>query len=289
MPLSCALVTPSFRLDFERCALLCESVRRFLPAEVPHYLVIDRRDLPLFRALEGPSTRLLVVEDILPWWIARVPAVRRFWWSWRSRPIKNWILQQIVKLSVSNVVGEDVLYFVDSDVLFVAPFDPRSLEKSGKVPLFVEHGKTGLIPWNDTWHSVAGRLLHLPLERQYDTNFIGNVICWRRDNVASLHLRLEEMGNKDWELLIAPLPRFSEYILYGLYATQVLGQASGHYPDSVDRTLSYWGTTPLGTPELASLRGKLNETHHSVMISAKSRTLIADIRETFLDGRGTSR
>jgi hypothetical protein len=289
MPLSSALITPSFRLDFDRCALLCESVRRFVPTEVPHYLVIDRRDVPLFRALEGPSTHLLVVEDILPWWISRMPAVRRFWWSWRSRPIKNWILQQIVKLSVATVVSEHVLYFVDSDVLFVAPFDPRSLEKNGRVPLFVEHGQAGIIPWNDTWHGVAGRLLELPAESHYDTNFIGNVIGWRKDNVASLQLRLEETGNRSWELMIAPLPKFSEYILYGLYATKVLEQASGHYHDSVDRTLSYWGTTPLRAPELAELRDKLTPVHHSVMISAKSRTRVANIREAFLGGRGPSR
>jgi hypothetical protein len=285
MPSSCALITPSFRLDFERCALLAESVRRFVPGAAPHYLVVDRRDVRIFRALEGPRTRLLVVEDIVPWWIARLPRIRRFWWSWRSRPIKNWILQQIVKLSVASVVREDVLYFVDSDVLFVAPFDPRSLERDGRVPLFVEHGKAGLIPSNDAWHAVAARLLRLEVKRTYDTNFIGNVIGWRRDNVASLHRRLEAVGDKSWELLLAPLSRFSEYILYGMYSTEVLGEGSGHYPDPVDRTLSYWETKPLGRDELVRLRGRLEPLHHSVMVSAKSRTRVADIRETFFDGR----
>src|ERR1700722_6338854 len=78
MPLSCALITPSFRLDFERCALLTESVERFVPPHVTHYLIVDRRDVPQFRALEGKRTRLLVVEDIVPYWIVRIPKIRRF-------------------------------------------------------------------------------------------------------------------------------------------------------------------------------------------------------------------
>jgi Family of unknown function (DUF6492) len=281
MPLSCALVTPSFRLDFDRCAWLTESVSRFVPEHVRHYIVVDRRDLAIFRPLSGPRTKLLVVEDIVPWWISRIPRVQRFWWSWRSRPIKNWILQQIVKLSVANIVREDVLYFVDSDVFFAAPFDPHALERDGKVPLFVEEGKKGLLDWNDAWHGVAARLLGLPVESGYDTNYIGNVIGWRRENVRSLEEKVEEIAKKDWELAIAPLPKFSEYILYGLYAMRCLKQGSGHYVDSVDRTLTYWDTRPLGLTELASLRERIQPEHHSVMISAKSRTPVADIRKIF--------
>jgi hypothetical protein len=280
MPLSCALITPSFRLDFERCALLTESVERFVPPHVTHYLIVDRRDVPQFRALEGKRTRLLVVEDIVPYWIVRIPKIRRFWFSFRSRPIKNWILQQIVKLSAADVVQEDVLFFVDSDVFFVAPFDPGSFEKDGRVPLFVETGKAGLIPFNDAWHAVAARLLGLPAQNSYDTNFIGNVICWRRANVLRLHRALEKVGKKDWELLVAPLPKFSEYILYGLFITRVL-ENDGHYADGVDRTLTYWGTEPLARPDLVSLKNKLGPEHHSVMVSAKSHTPAKSIRDVF--------
>jgi hypothetical protein len=285
MPLSCALITPSFRLDFERCALLSESVERFVPPHVHHYLIVDRRDVPMFRPLEGPRTHLLVVEETVPWWITRIPRVRRFWWSWRSRPIKNWILQQMVKLSVAAKVREEVFFFVDSDVFFVAPFDPETFEQDGRVPLFVETGKTGLIPFNDSWHAVAARLLGLPVEKSYDTNYIGNVICWRRENLALLHRTLREQGKRDWELLLAPLSKFSEYILYGLYASRVLGERSGHYPDGVDRTLTYWDTTPLDAAGLATLRAKLGPLHHSVMVSAKSRTPVAEIRKAFFPSR----
>jgi hypothetical protein len=280
MGITSALITPSFRLDFERCALLTESVERFVAPCATHYLIVDRRDVPLFRSLESRRTRLVIVEEIVPRWIMRIPGVRRFWLSFRGRPIKNWILQQIVKLSVANVLSEDVFYFVDSDVFFVAPFDPAALERDGQVPLFVETGKRGLIPSNDDWHRVASRLLGLPAEDFYDTNFIGNVICWRRENVLSLHRTLEARGRKDWELLIAPLPRFSEYILYGLYATRVLGMR-GHYADGIDRTLTHWEKETLDAAGLAELKARLGAEHHSVMVSAKSRTPVEAIRAAF--------
>jgi hypothetical protein len=75
-----------------------------------------------------------VVEDIVPCWIRRVPGVRRLWFSFRTLPIRNWILQQIVKLSVAKVVPAEVLFFVDSDVFFCAPFNPQAWTRDGRPP-----------------------------------------------------------------------------------------------------------------------------------------------------------
>ena len=49
--LSIALVTPSYKPDFERCKLLTESVECCLQGDVTHYLVIDRKDFHLFKQL----------------------------------------------------------------------------------------------------------------------------------------------------------------------------------------------------------------------------------------------
>ena len=281
--LTYALVTPSFGLDFERCQLLVDSVERFVPKEIRHYLVVDRRDVSLFKSVaRNGRTEVLVVEDIVPRWIQRIPGVRRFWWSWRSLPIKNWILQQIVKLSVVNAIQEEVLLFVDSDVMFTVPYDPRSFEKEGKVPLFVETGRAGIVSFSDEWHGGVAQLLGLPVETGYDTNFVGNVICWRRPNILRLHQRVAEVARRDWQLAIAPRLVFSEYILYGLFVTRLNMESSGQYPDGMDRTLCYWSTDPLDEGGLRSLRDKLTPSHHSVMISAKSPTRPALIRKVFL-------
>ncbi len=279
--LSYAIVTPSFRLDFERCQFLVESVARWVEPHVKHYLIIDRRDVPMFRSLATGRTELIVVEEIIPVWLMRIPGFRRFWFSLLTRPVKNWILQQIVKLSVPAAVPDDVLMYADSDMFFVAPFDPRSFERDGQVPLLFEAGQRGLIPSNDRWQAVAANLLGLSAEQDSDINYVGNVIWWRRANVLKALQRVNEVKGKSWQRAIAPLAGFSEYILYGVYCHRVLGKDSGHWYEGVDHTLTYWGTTPLNEAALEQLKARRAPQHHSVMISAKSHTPIREIRRVF--------
>lgn len=280
-PLTYCLITPSFRTDLERCRLLIESVERWVAPHVQHYLVIDRRDVPLFQPLASARTQIRVVEEIAPPWILRIPRVRRFWLSLRSRPVRNWILQQIVKLSIAEHVREDVLLFVDSDTFFVAPYDPRTLEREGRVPLFMELGQRGLMDFNNRWHRAGARLLGLPVQDEYDSNFIGNVICWRRDNALALLRRLAEIARRDWPLALVSQRAFSEYILYGLFVTEVLKERSGHWNDALDRTLCYWLTTPLDEAGLIAFKARAQPHHHSVMVSAKSFTPVELIRRVF--------
>lgn len=283
--LTYALVTPSFRLDLQRCELLVESVESWVASHVRHYIVVDRRDVPLFRPFASQRTQILVVEDIVPWWMFRAPGLRRVWLSLRTRPLKNWILQQIVKISIPGVVSEDVLLYTDSDVFFQARFDPRSLEHGGDVPLFVETGQRGLIRSNDRWHEIAARLLGIPVDADgYDTNYIGNVITWRRETAVAMCRRIEEVAGKFWPLVLAPLNAFSEYILYGMFTHRLLGSRSGQWDDGVLRTLNYWQTQPLSYAELQKLKAASQPHHHSVMISAKSRTPVSDIRKVFFAG-----
>jgi hypothetical protein len=277
-----ALVTPSFSLDVERCRLLVESVDRWVAAGVRHYLVVDRRDLSLFNSMRSARTEVIVVEDVAPPWLIRVPAIRRFWLSLRSLPVRNWIMQQVIKLSIPTIVPEDVLLYTDSDVFFVGPYDPRAFERNGKVPLFVERGQRGLIKFNDEWHRVAAELLGIEPQQSYDTNYIGNVIPWRRDAAVALLRRIAEVGGRAWQLAVTRRTVFAEYIVYGMFSQHFLGPRAGLWEDPELRTLCYWPRTPLDVVGLEKLKGALLPQHHSVMISAKSRTSVADIRRVFL-------
>lgn len=279
--LTYAVVTPSFRGDLERCRLLVESAERFLAPRVQHYLIVDRQDYALFKPFESARTQVLVVEELLPFRIFRLPGIARLWWSLHMRPVRNWILQQIVKLTVARCISEDVLLFVDSDTFFCAPFDPASLERDGKVPLYVQTGVAGLLDFNDRWHSVAARLLGLPVKAPYDTNFIGNVICWRRDEALRLADHLEQHSGKRLAVLLSRERVFSEYILYGLFSLQMRGEASGHWHDALERTHCYWEPQPLDEAGLLKFKAEIAPHHHSVMISAKSRTAVESIRRVF--------
>jgi len=284
MTLRYALITPSFRLDLDRCALLTESVERWVAPHVKHYLVVDRRDVALFKPLVNSRTELVVVEDIVPPWVVRIPGIRRFWFSFRTRPLKNWILQQLVKLSMPRAITEDVLLYTDSDVFFCQSYDPSEYEKDGKVPLLCETGLRGLIPENAEWIEVASRLLGIPFDpSDTDFNFIGNAVCWRREHALALQERVSEVAGKRWELALAPLNRFSEYILYGIHTSRILRENSGHWNDPLIRTLTHWQPVALDIAGLEKLKAQHQAHQYSVMISAKSRTTVADIRRVFAD------
>src|SRR5207237_8636901 len=123
-----------------------------------------RRDVPLFQPLVNSRTELVVVDDIVPGWVVRIPGIRKFWFSFRTRPLKNWILQQLVKLSMPSTITEDVMLYTDSDVFFCQSYDPRDYERDGKVPLLHETGQRGLIPENEVLIEVASRLLGIPFD-----------------------------------------------------------------------------------------------------------------------------
>jgi hypothetical protein len=281
---SFALVTLSYWRDVERCALLVESIERWVPPDVRHYLVIARSDVPLFKHMLRPRSELIVVEEIIPRWLFRCPWLRRFWLSGRTLPVRNWMLQQIVKLAVPGAVSEDVLLNADSDMFFIAPYDPRSFEWQGRGPLFVETGQRGLIPNNDQWHAVAARLMGVPVQGSYDTNYVNQLVCWRRTTVLEALRRTEQVQKREWAQSIASLVRgFSEYTFYGVYVDHIAGQEqAGHWHDGVLRTLNYWQPRPLDRRGLKALKSQRQPHQHSVMVSSKSNTDVADIRSVFM-------
>ena len=268
-------------MDVERCRLLIESTERWVTPPLRHYFVIANRDVPLFKPMLNSRATLIVVEDIIPKWLFRIPGLRRFWFSLRTRPVKNWLLQQIVKLSAPAVIAEDVLLYADSDMFFIATFDPHSFERDNKVPLLLETGQRGVIPSNDEWQAVCSRLLGLPVQGECDTNYGGQLIWWRRQNALATVRRVEDVAGKPWQQAIAALNGFSEYILYGLHSHKILAEHSGHWSDGIVRTLCYWRTTPLNLQALEAFKAQRASHHHSVMVSAKSQTPIANIRKVF--------
>jgi hypothetical protein len=262
MPTSYALITTSCRHDVEHCARLMESVDRWIPPDVRHYLVVDRSDVPAFRRMLRPRAELIVAEDILPRWLFRAPGLRRLWLSRRTLPVGSWTLQQIIKLSVACAVPEDVLLHAEPGMCFVRHHDPRRFERGGRVPLLVETVQCGLIPRNDEWHRVAARLMGLPVERSYDTSYISPLVWWRRRTAQAALRRMEKVEQREWALTIASLIRsFSACTFYGVYVDYLEGaQRAGHWrPTPLDRgrleafECSGWRHPPAGVPSRSAL------------------------------------
>lgn len=274
-----AIITPSHALDFERCRVLVESVRRHAEG-LDHYLLVEHRDEQLFSTLRGPRTHLVAKQDILPWWLHQVPFRPKWWLNLKGRPARGWIVQQIVKLSVDSFTNADVCVFIDSDAFLTTRFDPHAAERDGKVPMFRE-----ILPvetrHNTLWHTSAAELLGLPTERTNLTNYVTLPLTWLTSNVTKLHRRIEQTTGRGWVESLCGLNTMSECVLYGKFSEKVLREASGHYLDDTVQMLSYWDTKPLDDAALRALRGRLRSEHVCAMVNARSNTPVGAIRRAF--------
>lgn len=269
---SFGIITPSYAPDFERCRLLSQSIDRFALSPVNHYIVVDRRDLKLFQQLQGTNRQIITVESVLPWWIQKISLLKNGWFSFKGLPIRNWLIQQIVKLAIAEYIRDEVLIFVDSDVTFIRQFDVRDFVRDGKIRLFRE--PEAIVADNPTlakWCDAGNRLLGLPPVEYPTANYLGNVITWRRDNVFQLHRHIESISGRGWMETIASSWHLSEYMLYGIFIDSVLRKKGQHYYDPQKICHEYWQDMPMSDKELERFFATIPPDAISVMISAKAK------------------
>ncbi len=262
-----AFVTPSYRGDYERCQLLCESTSRFLPNGVEHLLIVDRRDIKLFRPLQNNTVRLVEAESLVPWWIFRLPGINGWWASLRTPPIRNWIYQQILKLSAVDATDAEVIQFVDSDVTLTKPFPVDYLVKNGRVRLQrVDYQEKN----HQNWLRVAAKLLGVDETPLNGVNYIGNLITWTRPNALGMLDRIRDVARVSHVQAVARSFQFSEYMTYGVFVDCVVGlEASGHFYDDSPNLHLCWDydlTTDEGIDRYFSAVGPENI---GVMIHSK--------------------
>jgi hypothetical protein len=194
-----AIVTPSYPPDFERCKLLVESLAHCAP-QLRHYLIIDRRDRAMFRVLESDRTTIIDSEDILSSTFVRLPMPEGYWFNWRGLPVRGWIVQQMRKIAIANVIDAENLVYVDSDTAFIRPFSEHELEVEGRLGLL---DTDFLGAQTIEWTGIACRLLGLTPESVTPRGHVGNLICWRRENVLAMQRLIEDVHGTGWQQVIA--------------------------------------------------------------------------------------
>jgi hypothetical protein len=234
---SFAIVTPTFFPDLARCELLAESLDHTAP-EVSHYLLVDRRDRSAFTHLEGGRRRIVDSEELLGNWILRAPGRRGFWLSLKALPVRGWIMQQILKIAAIDAITERTLVFCDSDTAFIRPFNRNTLLVNGKVGLLDVDFQDEMLR---RWTTTARNLLGLPRNGIF-RNHVGNMICWNRETVSALRQRIEHSTGMNWQVALARLPSFSEYMIYGVFVREALGyDGVDHEPSAVPLVKPSWG------------------------------------------------
>ncbi len=276
------IITPSYAPDFQRCQVLCESLRRFVSGHSEQVIIIDRRDEALFRQLTGPGVRLLLKEDILPGWLRQLPFGRKWWLNLRGLPVRGWILQQIVKLSVAEAIDADIFIFADSDVAFVRPFDVSAvLRDDGRVRLFRAPRKPEDFrdPRHCAWYRHAGKVFGLNGDAFQQSDYISQLVTWRRDTLNRLTERIAEHGGRRWQAVLANTLDFSEYTLYGVFAEHVLGEDSGHYWEANELCYCSWHHAIDGRDQLLQFLRTIPAAYPSVLVQSNLGISPADYAE----------
>lgn len=273
------LVTPTYKPDLERCQLLVSSAERFVRGFDAHYLLVDRRDLKVFAPLAKGNVHLMCKEDLLPKWIFAAPGSRKWWMSLKTLPVRGWVLQQVVKLAVAEVIDADALIYADSDVLFVRDWSAHQLWQGDRLRLFREPRVDELLHGRryKNWYRVAAHYSQLQSPDMIQGGYIAQLNAWRTGHVRALLADIERLSGKPWKQALLGTLDFSEFILYGTYVEHRLA-GRGHFWDPKPLTLSSW-YHPVRRPEdLPAFLSALEPHHVGIHIQSNLRFLVAEYR-----------
>lgn len=246
-----AVVTASYAPDFERCRLLCETLDRHVSGFAHHYILVERRDVALFRQLEDSRRSVVDERDLLPSWLHAFDDPlslfrRRIWLSLRTQPLRGWHVQQLRRIAIAAHAAEDVLVYVDSDVAFLKPFDCAAFSRDGKVRLFRRDGVLSSAGHDEhrIWSRNAGDALSIDASRVSTHDYISTLIAWRRETVSAMCAGIEKTHGRDWAAVIGSARQFSECMIYGRYVDDVIGGA-GHFHGAEEFCRVHWNGQPL--------------------------------------------
>jgi hypothetical protein len=282
MTASVAFVTVSYGPDRERCALLSRSMEEFAPS-AEHLIVVDRADLELFKSLQKSNTTIVATEDVLPLWLRRFDIRRiglrsNLWIQRRGRPVRGWLVQQLVKLALAKELTVDVLVHADSDVVLVRPFRISSVtDQVGRVRLVaLPDAIDESMPKHVAWHRSAEELLGIDSRGLPMPDFITSLVPWKRQNAVALLEHVERNTGRHWLRALAAAWDVSEYTLYGRFVRDVLGESAGQYVTPSSLCHDYWTHAPLSAPELEVFFDGIGPDEVAVSITAKAGMRPAD-------------
>jgi Family of unknown function (DUF6492) len=268
------VVTPTHAPDLELFGDLHESVLRYFPADVRHMVVVNESDMALFRRFEGPRCLVIGVRDVLPRSVWALPFTK-LWMNLRRPvpPLRGWIIQQLVKLSVADQISERVIVMADSDLVFIRPVTVGTLAPGGRVRLYrLDDGVGESLPRHLRWHAVAHNLLGLPPPPAPPLpDYVSSLNTWDRDIVSRTLRRVEDVTGRRWLEAIGRELHFSEWTLYGVYADQFeRAENATLTPESLCH--SYWDNVPLTTDGAAGVLSSVGPHDVAYMIGSKSHT-----------------
>lgn len=253
---SWAVITPSYRGDFERCRLLCQSMDAFVTGQWHHYIIVEKSDLAMFKVFQGPRRTILEMEALLPSWIHHLTTLslinnRSIWFSFRTGFMIGWQIQQIVKMEMAFQVKETGLLYCDSDVFFIRPFDVSQFNANGQFRFFrTEHEMSRDKISYPQYLVAASKQLGLGKDPFPCPNYVDNMITWHAPTVRAVCEHIETVSGKNWKVAIGRRFVISEYCIYGMYVDRVMKDKSIFSPTSLSICKTAWRGAAMSASEL---------------------------------------
>jgi hypothetical protein len=186
-----------------------------------------------------------------------------------------------MKIAASARSSAEIVAHVDSDNVFIRPLKLEHLAPEGRVRIYRNAEKVEL-ETHRVWHETAGRLLGLPPSRFYGAEYINPFVVWRRSIVRGLIERIESVSGRDWRIVLARTPHFAEYVLYGVYAEQVIGlDEAGLIPQDFTLCHARWGDEFEGEADVKAFLDTLEPWHVTSLIQSTIGTTMAERRAVF--------
>jgi hypothetical protein len=165
---------------------------------------------------------------------------RQQWWCRGVGRVSGWVTQQIIKLSAVDLTSAPFLIFIDSDVILIRSLDLATLLTASGASYLHQSTMRAALTKHQHWYRAARKLLTVNDESAPLHNYIGNLIVWRAAIVKALQARLTTLHHEPWQRAVARTRDFSEYMLYGVYASEVHPAADVHVFKSSELTCSVW-------------------------------------------------
>lgn len=188
-----AVVTQSYRNDFNECRLLCESMDRFAP-ELDHFIFVNDEDAKMFACMNYGRHKVYKKSVVIPWYFVRVP-------------FKVY----------------DAVFNIDSETVFMKPFDICKWIRDGKYIMYRTINVNE--PSHDDYCRAVEKLLKPNVSiAEFDKyNYMNTPVCFVRENTEQLLKRIKENSVlHSWKLALCNTYRFSEYYTYGSFTDNFL-------------------------------------------------------------------
>jgi hypothetical protein len=279
-----ALLTPTYGRDLELCTLLCESVDRHVSSFSRHYLLVPDSDVPLFSRFETERRSILPASQFLPKWLRPLPRLvqrkrRQYWWSFRTKPVSGWHVQQFLKIAATISLPYQRYCILDSDIVFFRDFDLSRFEYPTAIPLLnMPNRVTSDQIRHSHWVETTHQLLGLPMPPLPASDFIGHIIFWDQQTARAMTSKIEAVTNLCWVEALCRTRGFSEYMLYGYFAQSDASFSNRHIVTPSTPCVSYWDQPKLSQGELNQLLRHADKDDVAFSVASFSGTPVQTIR-----------